>query len=350
MAPSTNFSKPPLRSASTSSNGHGHHRPAHPSRQNTTASSTTTRTSFAADIPTPSRHNSSSRNNNNNDVQHHYHYQYPPQNHYPQPPPQPQQYPQRQPSQQQYPQRQPSQQLPRRKPVPTRAASTLSRPTLSRAPTTQTAYIDLLVRLDEIPRWHNVVCAFCTWLLLAGYLVFPATFTKVQERVETKIGGDGDGGGDVVEVFVAGAVKNVGLLWVAGACCVLGGVGLAWLWVRWWWHWIWLVNRVFLPGTTNSIAGLISTLVNIYSAQDGKISITAKVTVGVTAGCTLVFGTLFVVHQLLLMRVKKKHERQIRDDEKRERRMNGEEVEDPGAFGKLRRKAQEPSAMPGSVV
>lgn len=106
--------------------------------------------------------------------------------------------------------------------------------------------------------------------------------------------------------------------------------------------------RFYRPGTTNSVAGLVSTLVNIYSAQDGKLSITAKVTVGVTAGCTLVFGTLFIVHQLLLMRVKKKHERQIEADEKRERQLNGEE--NVGAFEKLKRKAQEPAVMPGSVV
>lgn len=122
-------------------------------------------------------------------------------------------------------------------PPVTRTKSTLSRPSLPRNPTTQTRYVDLLIRLDEIPRWHNVLCAFCSWLLLAGYLVFPATFTTVQERAE-----DGDG----VPVFVADAVGNVGLLWVAGGCCVVGAVGLGWLWVRWWWQWVWLVNRVFL--------------------------------------------------------------------------------------------------------
>ncbi|KAB2577962.1 hypothetical protein DBV05_g3377 [Lasiodiplodia theobromae] len=283
---------------------------AHPKRQNTT-SSTTTRTTIGA-TPTPSRHNSTTPTTRR---------------------PHPHQ-------------RQASSQSITRKPVPPpkRAPSTLARPSFKRAPTTQTQYVDLLVRLDEIPRWHNIVCAFCSWLLLAGYLVFPATFTKVQARVETEV----DGRDDVVTVFVAGAVKNVGLLWVAGACCVVGAAGLAWLWVRHWWHYIWLVNRVFLPGTTNSVAGLVSTLVNIYSAQDGKLSITAKVTVGVTAGCTLIFGTLFIVHQLLLMRVKKKHERQIEADEKRERQLNGEE--NVGAFEKLKRKAQEPAVMPGSVV
>lgn len=130
-----------------------------------------------------------------------------------------------------------------RKPVPPkRAQSTLKRPGLKRAPTTQTQYVDLLVRLDEIPRWHNMLCAFCSWVLLAGYLVLPATFTKVQARVDGEI----DGNGNVVTVFVAGAVKNVGLLWVAGVCCVIGAAGLVWLWVRWWWHYLWLLNRVFL--------------------------------------------------------------------------------------------------------
>ncbi|KAF4537986.1 uncharacterized protein LTHEOB_11111 [Lasiodiplodia theobromae] len=226
---------------------------AHPKRQNTT-SSTTTRTTIGA-TPTPSRHNSSTTTPATRRPHPHH-------------------------------QRQTSSQSITRKPVPPpkRAPSTLARPSFKRAPTTQTQYVDLLVRLDEIPRWHNIVCAFCSWLLLAGYLVFPATFTKVQARVETEV----DGRDDVVTVFVAGAVKNVGLL----------------------------------PGTTNSVAGLVSTLVNIYSAQDGKLSITAKVT--------------------------KKHERQIEADEKRERQLNGEE--NVGAFEKLKRKAQEPAVMPGSVV
>ncbi|KAK7704217.1 hypothetical protein SLS57_010600 [Botryosphaeria dothidea] len=198
-----------------------------------------------------------------------------------------------------------------RKPVPPkRAQSTLKRPGLKRAPTTQTQYVDLLVRLDEIPRWHNMLCAFCSWVLLAGYLVLPATFTKVQARVDGEI----DDNGNVVTVFVASAVKNVGLL----------------------------------PGATNSVAGLISTLINIYSAQDGKLSITAKVTVGVTAGCSFIFGSLFVIHQLLLMRVKKKHERQIEAEEKRERQLNGQD--EPSALQNWKKKAQEPAAMPGGVV
>ncbi|KAH7026873.1 hypothetical protein B0J12DRAFT_359661 [Macrophomina phaseolina] len=234
-----------------------------------------------------------------------------------------------------------------RKPVPPkRTQSSLKRPALCRAPTTQTQYVDLLVRLDEIPRWHNILCAFCTWILLAGYLVFPATFTKVQARVDGEIDDGRDR--DAVTVFVASAVKNVGLLWVAGICCVVGAAGLVWLWIRWWWHYIWLLNRVFLPGATNSVAGLISTLINIYSAQDGRLSITAKVTVGVTAGCSVVFGGLFVIHQLLLMRVKKKHERQIEAEEKRERQLNGEY--ESSALQYWKKKAQEPASMPGGVV
>lgn len=110
----------------------------------------------------------------------------------------------------------------------------------------------------------------------------------------------------------------------------------------------WEADEGVRPGATNSVAGLISTLVNIYSARDGKLSVTARVTVAVTAGCSLVFGALFVVHQLLLMRVKRMHARVMEADEKRARRVGGQD--EPGVLENLKRKAQEPAAMPGGVV
>lgn len=32
---------------------------------------------------------------------------------------------------------------------------------------------------------------------------------------------------------------------------------------------MWLLNKIFLPGSLNSFAGLISTLINVYSQQGG---------------------------------------------------------------------------------
>ena len=40
---------------------------------------------------------------------------------------------------------------------------------------------DMLLELDAIPRLHNILASFFTWILLAGYLVFPATFNSLQK-------------------------------------------------------------------------------------------------------------------------------------------------------------------------
>ena len=63
--------------------------------------------------------------------------------------------------------------------------------------------------------------------------------------------------------------RNIPLLYIAAFACGIGVFGCLWLW---WAHrrnYVWVINRIFLPALMNSIAGLISTLVNIYSAQDG---------------------------------------------------------------------------------
>lgn len=38
----------------------------------------------------------------------------------------------------------------------------------------------MLLALDDVPMWHNILASFFTYILLAGYIVFPATFKKFQ--------------------------------------------------------------------------------------------------------------------------------------------------------------------------
>lgn len=65
-------------------------------------------------------------------------------------------------------------------------------------------------------------------------------------------------------------------------------------------------NRV---GLLNSLAGLISTLINVYSQQRGRFSITAKITLAATASCTLVTAALYFLYNFwILQGVRKKHE------------------------------------------
>ena len=68
-------------------------------------------------------------------------------------------------------------------------------------------------------------------------------------------------------------------------------------------------NRV---GLLNSIAGLISTLINVYSQQGGRFSITAKVTVAATASCTVITAILYFLYNFwILQGVRRKHQKEL---------------------------------------
>ena len=69
---------------------------------------------------------------------------------------------------------------------PQRKASGLKRPHMPRPSPSQidTRYMNMLLALDSIPRLHNVLASFFTWFLLAGFLLFPGTFTSLQNNRE----------------------------------------------------------------------------------------------------------------------------------------------------------------------
>jgi hypothetical protein len=152
------------------------------------------------------------------------------------------------------------------KPLPTRTPSREKpqRPNLQRRGTTaRTRYIDMLLGLDHVSPLHNILASLSVWILLAGYIVFPATFSKLQK------GELDDKANTSIEKHALNTVRNVPLLYVAAFACGLGVLGCLWLW---WAHrknYVWVINRIFMPALLNSLAGLVSTLVNVYSAQDG---------------------------------------------------------------------------------
>ena len=119
---------------------------------------------------------------------------------------------------------------------------TEAKPGITRQPSVQTRYMNLLLSLDEIPRLHNIFASFFTWILLAGYIVFPGTFTSLEESGKFK----GHKDVNAVERIVLNEVRNAPLLWVAGACCIIGVVGMIGLWIKWRKNPIWLINRIFL--------------------------------------------------------------------------------------------------------
>ena len=64
------------------------------------------------------------------------------------------------------------------------AQSNSDRPHLIHATSTQmdTQYVNMLLALDSIPRLHNMLAGFFTWILLAGFVLFPGTFTSLQNE------------------------------------------------------------------------------------------------------------------------------------------------------------------------
>ena len=92
----------------------------------------------------------------------------------------------------------------------------------------QTRYIKMLLDLDTIPRRDNILAALFVWLLLAGYLVFPATFTSLEEKKPDPTKPEGK-----IEITLINVVKNAPLLWIAGVCCIIAGLGMIRLAFRW---------------------------------------------------------------------------------------------------------------------
>ncbi|KAF3033952.1 hypothetical protein E8E12_001518 [Didymella heteroderae] len=73
------------------------------------------------------------------------------------------------------------------------ALPTPQRPGLQRRRTTaRTRYIDMLLGLDAVSPLHNILASLFVWILLAGYIVFPATFNSLQkpsydDKADTKL-------------------------------------------------------------------------------------------------------------------------------------------------------------------
>jgi hypothetical protein len=83
-------------------------------------------------------------------------------------------------------------------------------------------------------------------------------------------------------------------------------------------------------------------MVNVYTAQKGVWSVTAKITAIVTGSAVGIAGLLFSIYNFwALEAVKKSHEKDLGIDHLHE---------DETMVEKLKRKAKEPPVQPGAVV
>jgi hypothetical protein len=96
------------------------------------------------------------------------------------------------------------------------------------------------------------------------------------------------------------------------------------------------------PGGLNSLVGLISTLINVYTAQAHVFSVTAKVTTIVTSICLFINTLFFILYDnFALEKVRQMHHRETKFHQ-------GHEID--STTEKFTHGLHEPALEPGSVV
>jgi hypothetical protein len=88
-------------------------------------------------------------------------------------------------------------------------------------PLSSSRYVDMLVKVDQTPFIRDFLAGLFTWLLLAGYIVFPRAFKSL------------DNANTVNELRTVGktvlAAAQKGLLGFAAVSCILAAIGMGWL-------------------------------------------------------------------------------------------------------------------------
>jgi len=165
-----------------------------------------------------------------------------------------------------------------------------------------TKYVNMLLAIDSIPAMYNMLASFFTWILLAGFVLFPGTFTNLQQNNEL----------GAIGVTAANVIKHLSLFVIAWVCTAIGAGGMCYLWYRWQRNYIWCLNRIFLPGLMNSLAGVLSTLSSVLGTQNSTLSKSSKSTIIVTSAIAGICGILTAFYMFVLIRgIKKQHDREV---------------------------------------
>ncbi|KAK4038027.1 hypothetical protein C8A01DRAFT_38055 [Parachaetomium inaequale] len=216
----------------------------------------------------------------------------------------------------------------------------------------QTPYMNMLLSLDRIPRMHNILVSFYVWILLAGFVIIPGSFTSVKRKQENETvqlpisTGAGTTGADGSGEKLALTPANTAAMVIGFVCIVAGTFGSAWLALRWRRNYVWLLNKLYLPLILNALAGLLATVTSVYTQQAGEWRPQA-VTTAVVEAVILVFSIVlfFVYNYWLLRRVRSDHEEKR---EKKEKKKNKKKRR--GFLSRFRRARKKPPIAAGSVV
>lgn len=105
-----------------------------------------------------------------------------------------------------------------------------------------TLYTQMLKEEAEMDWRYNLGAGVGNWVLLAGYLVVPGTFTSLKnsDQVEQKLHENNAGR------ILLKTIQNPPLLIIACLFLTLGGCLLGWLSIKFKQSYSWLINRVFM--------------------------------------------------------------------------------------------------------
>jgi hypothetical protein len=117
-------------------------------------------------------------------------------------------------------------------------------------PPLSSRYLDMLVKVDEAPFIRDFLAGLFTWLLLAGYVVFPGAFTSLSNAKAL------NEFGNVGKTILTEVQK--GILFVAAVCCGLSAIGIGWLWRKCRTNHVWLEYHLFLQVFYSNIRILTS--------------------------------------------------------------------------------------------
>ncbi|KAM3519002.1 hypothetical protein MY4038_009918 [Beauveria bassiana] len=142
-------------------------------------------------------------------------------------------------------------------------------------------YDRMLLEIDrDIEPWYSAAAGCCSWMLLAVFLVSPATYATIQQSAALSNAG-------VVGTSAVHLMRSIPLICIAVVTSVVAAAGLAWLSWRWRTNYLWLQRAIIVPTMIHAVTGLGSALLSVYRMQHGMWSVASKITVGV-AGAWLV--------------------------------------------------------------
>ncbi|KAJ5946399.1 hypothetical protein N7454_003238 [Penicillium verhagenii] len=171
----------------------------------------------------------------------------------------------------------------------------------------ETPYVRMMLEADKVPWEYNIIASAAHWILLAGYLVIPGTFTSLQTSDDVKSSLTGNEAG----AFILGTIKNPPLLAMATLFFFTGIAIMGWLYWEYQSNYMWLINRIFMPTLLNAFAGLVTTLISLYTSHQGDWSIMVLLTVIASTSSMTASLVLLIIYRFVKLRMLKEEHNRI---------------------------------------